>query len=148
MDLHPSGLPNLVGPEGAPFPHPDYSHSLRYIPNNIASELPQSNVESLSMARSGLQPLSVRTSPPSPRSATGLHPLRLHTEGPKPGSPREHLPSPTLHLLTSGNTAKAGLPHQGSETSEILLTKVSIEGTETLPFHQSISSPQKDSGKH
>ncbi|KAI5078714.1 hypothetical protein GOP47_0006385 [Adiantum capillus-veneris] len=41
MDLHPAGLPHLVGPEGFQFPQADYSHSFRYLPNNV---LPQVRV--------------------------------------------------------------------------------------------------------
>lgn len=103
MDMHPAGLPRLVGPEGSPFPHADYSNSLRYMPNNIQDELPPQTLDSLAVSRANPHPLKVRAAPSSPRGAASHHSLLIHTE--HPSSPRGHLLSPpSHHVLTSATT--------------------------------------------
>lgn len=134
--MHPSGLPRLVGPEGSPFPHTDYSHSFRYLPNNVTDELPPKILDSLPISRANTHPLKVRASPSSPRGTATSHPLRLRTEHPKPGSPHEHLPSsPSHHLLGSGTTTIAALPNLNAQQPAPLAitpSDISISAAETL----------------
>lgn len=152
MDMHPSNLPHLVGPEGSPFPHTDYSHSFRYLPNNVTDELPPKNLDSLPVSRINPHPLKVRASPSSPRGAAAPHPLRLRTEHPKPGSPRELLPSsPSHHLLGSGTTTIAALPNLNARQpaplaiapSHIGIAAVEIvESPALVTFKSVISTPE------
>ncbi|KAI5079163.1 hypothetical protein GOP47_0006834 [Adiantum capillus-veneris] len=146
MDLHPAGLPHLVGPEGFQFPQADYSHSFRYLPNNVVSELPPPNVEQLSMMRSHPNPLKVRAAPSSPRGAVALHPLRLSMDTSRPGTLREQLPSsPSRHLLTSGTTPVAALSNPNPPPSAITPAaippaEVTIAAAETVVVHQGTGS--------
>ncbi|MCO5576194.1 hypothetical protein L7F22_030002 [Adiantum nelumboides] len=145
MDLHPSGLPHLVGPEGSQFSFADHSHSFRYLPNNVDNELLPPKVEQLSLLRSKAAPLQVRAAPSSPRGAAGPHPLRLCTDNPSPGSPREQLPSsPSRHLLTSRTTpVPARLPSHNTPplTIDTPAETITIAAAGTVEVHQAIESP-------
>lgn len=96
MDMHPAGVPRLVGPEGWHFPHNSHlSSQFRFLPNNISNEISPPNLDALPF-RSNSHPLLIHASPSSPRTP----PLRLRDEHPLASSSPRSSPSPP-HLLPS-----------------------------------------------
>ncbi|KAH7423662.1 hypothetical protein KP509_12G067000 [Ceratopteris richardii] len=102
MDIHPSGFPGLVGPEGGDFSHFDFSSQFRVLPNNGPVDMSCPNQEKVAM-RSHQQSLHLQAAP-SNNNVTPLlsQPLQIRDNSGKNHSGNGgKLVSPrSRHLLT------------------------------------------------
>ncbi|KAI5072101.1 hypothetical protein GOP47_0012207 [Adiantum capillus-veneris] len=130
MDIHPSGFPGLVGPEGGDFSHFDFSSHFRVLPSNGSADTPCPSHEALAV-RSHLQSLHLQASPSNNVTPRLSQPLRIrddngknHNSGSgKVGSPRTHvLSDPALPLL--GSPPSKRLSHSISSPARLPLEEV------------------------
>ena len=168
MDMHPSGFPGFVGPEGGSgFNHFDLSSHFRILPNTSSSDSNHSAQDSLSL-RSMLQPphlQACRSSPhpPSPSSSSQpsssssissstitssltMQPLRLaeeicHGNGSRNGSPRLSSPPSPSPFLPSLLTSSPGFATSSKSTA----SACSSPSSTTSPSSVLLLSQERDS---